>query len=202
MKPLAIPLLSLVALAASSCGGTSSGPQATVNGTIGGQPIASADTIAATGTTTGQFGNVAYLSEFIGNVTGACALAQQHQNKANATGIELVIQTEGPEKQSPIGPGTYAITNGSPAGYAVTSRLTVTAAYLSFDGQCNNTIADTAAQAGIGTITIVAVSPSSVSGNFDLTFPNGEAVSGNFDSPVCTYNPLAPQPAAPVACQP
>lgn len=185
-------------LAATACGSSTGVQGASVSGTFAGQPLDALDSASFSGTST----DIAFLSEIIASTPGVCSAAQDHVAQANGTRLELVVQSFGGGSPKPIAPGKYTITHGDPAVDANGNFLLASAQYNALDASCQPTIADTTSSATSGSITVTSLSASMISGRFDLVFPNGDELTGNFSSPVCSDQapPDAPTPTpAPVA---
>jgi hypothetical protein len=184
MKRWAIALV-LVSGWVTACGSRADSHAGSVSGTFAGSAVAVSDTTAFTGTA----GNSAYLGEVLASVANVCSLLQQRAAKANVSGLSLLIQNVGVDAApAAIAPGAYSITHGAPAK----------------DTNGNMLVVSATSDASAGTINIDSVSPN-VSGSFDLTFPNGDHLSGSFASEVCDApgpTPMNTAAAAPPVCQP
>jgi hypothetical protein len=80
---------------------------------------------------------------------------------------------------SPVPPGTYSI-SGNSGAYFVRAGLAVT------DANCN--LKSITSDASDGSIEIISVTPMLVTGRFDLTFPSGDHLTGQFAAPVCDFD--------------
>jgi hypothetical protein len=200
MKRWAIALV-LVSGWVTACGSRADSHAGSVSGTFAGSAVAVSDTTAFTGTA----GNSAYLGEVLASVANVCSLLQQRAAKANVSGLSLLIQNVGVDAApAAIAPGAYSITHGAPAKDTNGNMLVVSASYNALDASCRPTYGSTTSDASAGTINIDSVSPN-VSGSFDLTFPNGDHLSGSFASEVCDApgpTPMNTAAAAPPVCQP
>jgi hypothetical protein len=166
---------------ASSSGAAQGGTS--VNGTFGGQTLTVQDAIAEIETEAMVPVTVTSANIFIASVGSLCSLAQRHVSSPDASLLDLNFG--GPGTQ--ITPGTYEVNgNGSSAMFG--------AAYFSSqDARCAGTFS---AIGKSGTITITDVSPSSVSGSFDVVFnatsstgatsATADHVTGHFSAPVCS----------------
>ena len=79
-------------------------------------------------------------------------------------------------------PGQYAI--------GATTTTTAAAAFTAEDAKCKPTSDE---QATHGTITLTQITTTTVAGTFDLTFANGDHLTGSFEAPVCTGTTLPGQ---------
>jgi hypothetical protein len=198
--------LGLVGGWVAACGGRGDSHAGSVNGTFAGSAVTVADTTAFSGTLTDPSGKATYLGEVLANAANVCSLLQNH---AAVSGLSLLIVNMGGDAApAAVAPGSYGITNGAPAKDTNGNVLVVLATYNAVDSSCHPTYAATASDASAGTITIDSVSPT-VSGGFDLTFPNGDHLTGSFASEVCAApGPVATNAAmntaasAAPACQP
>jgi hypothetical protein len=86
--------------------------------------------------------------------------------------------------------GASAVGSTVPLGqYVIGATPTTTAAagFTAQDATCNPTSDE---QATSGTITMTQVSTTTVAGSFDVTFANGDHLTGTFSAPVCTGTTL------------
>ena len=60
--------------------------------------------------------------------------------------------------------------------------MTATASYTQLDPACGNPSVETATS---GNVIVSAIDRQSISGSFDLAFPNGDSVTGEFSGPAC-----------------
>jgi hypothetical protein len=75
------------------------------------------------------------------------------------------------------GPGTYTL--------ATTQDVDIIASYLSSDANCKLTVNE---RATAGSVTMDTADTTTVTGTFDLTFANGDHLTGQFDAPVCNVD--------------
>jgi hypothetical protein len=164
-----------------ACGGaTTSGPggaqKVSVTGTVGGQPLATTDTIAilASGAAFG-LANRQGVEIAITNVPNTCAVLQRHGDPANATSFSFgVTSTTGL-----VAEGTYPVTPGATGSGA-------SGGYSTTDAQCNDKLSINAAS---GSVTFTTISGSVVEGTFDIVLTDGDHLSGSFNAPVCAFTP-------------
>lgn len=127
-----------------------------------------------------------YAGAFISNITGTCALLQSaatattaNVDVPNTTELHVrVFQATGAD--APIPPGTYPVMHSYTDMYQLQAGVEMT------DGTCSNL--PTTADASDGSVTLDSVSPTSVTGTFDLTFPDGRHLTGQFEAPVCNFD--------------
>jgi hypothetical protein len=121
------------------------------------------------------------------------ALNIQHPN---AVQLDLLIETGGP----PIRPGVYSITSPDAGGASGAVAMTATGSYYQLDGDCGTPSLEMATS---GSVVVSAIDRTNVSGSFDLAFPNGDFVTGEFSAPTCAvivnYGGIGPPP---VICTP
>jgi hypothetical protein len=161
-----------------ACGGSTStlgsgGGSSSVTGTAGGTALATVDQVGLVGTEVSDGQNVAYAGVALTNVAGTCGVLQRHGDPPNAQVLTLVVGTTG----TTVTPGTYTV--GS------TSSSTASVQYDAQDANCVQTTDETASG---GTVTLAVVSGSQVEGNFDVTFPGGDHLTGTFTAPVCSVD--------------
>lgn len=155
----------MVGCVAVACGGS----PASASGSVGGVSVQAADALFGVpgGSTNGT---VLAITSF----GGACSKVTTSTNfkgPATALAIEL-IQNGGPVTS----PGTFPELSSAPQG----STSVFAGSFDSWDATCMNTNT----QITGGTVTISAVSASSLAGSFDLTFGN-DHVTGSFSAPNC-----------------
>jgi hypothetical protein len=75
------------------------------------------------------------------------------------------------------GPGTYTI--------ETTQDVFIEVSYLASDANCDKTIDE---QANAGSVTLDTVGATTVTGTFDVTFVNGDRLTGQWDAPVCNFD--------------
>lgn len=160
--------MALTACSSSSGGGSGS---ASVTGTIQGAAVPASDSVGLSSVSTANGTSEAAVGAIITNVANACGVLQSHANPANATALVLAVSASG----SSVGTGTYDI---------VSQGFGATASYAKQDSTCNTSFSENASG---GSVTLTAVSGSSVSGTFDLTF-GSDHVTGSFSAPICSYS--------------
>jgi hypothetical protein len=141
-----------------------------VSGTAGGAPLAVTDEVAFVGTGMENGVTQAYAGVFITNVAGTCGILQRGANPPSLQMLQIAVGAPG----STVTAGSYAL------GSSTTS--TASALFQAEDATCTPT---TNEQASSGTITLSSVDGSTVKGSFDLTFANGDHLTGSFSAPVC-----------------
>jgi hypothetical protein len=164
-----------------------------ISGSVAGISLAPQDSASATGTiaAAGSDAPNAVLAVLLSDSPGLCAVQQEalagSDQKASSTQLSLVIERAG---NAPIGVGTYGInaltTSVSSLGPNQTwnfASLTQTTASCGFNpSTTTGGLPDS--QAISGAITISDVSGPTVSGSFNLNFPNG-VLTGAFAAPSC-----------------
>jgi hypothetical protein len=100
-----------------------------------------------------------------------CSAASSSANYLDVPDTSNLILTFGSE--GALATGTYTL--GS------IKAITAHANFGNNDGQCNVTDA----LVGEGTVTLTALTTSSASGTYDITFKNGDALKGSFDVKEC-----------------
>jgi hypothetical protein len=85
-------------------------------------------------------------------------------------------------KPGPIAPGTYDVLGG----------------IFHYDDACKDTIQDPNSERAKGTVTLSCLDP--LIGEFELSFPSGEQILGNFVAPRCGFEGISNPP--PIICQP
>jgi hypothetical protein len=182
-------------------------PGASIVGTIAGQPVGTTDTMAVvTSFHDPQTGmDTSYLGVSIVDYAGECALSQANLEKGNATTLDVDFYVENandPGNAPPVAPGTYAYNvsnaNDFSAPDANGDELLLQVFYDVIDDTCH--LPNAGLFATQGTITITAVTASAIIGGFDLDFPNGDHLTGTFNSPRCNVSGLAD--AGDPTCQP
>jgi hypothetical protein len=176
MKPLGLCLSVLFAVAA--CGGTHAGGGSTsVTGTVSGTAVPTNDTIALVGPvsvtdpTTGLAVTVQELLVLVSNAPNLCALAVGKHNPPNVTSLGISVGS-----LNPIVAGTF------PVGSA-TADPAAGVAFTTVDATCNAT---TNQQGTGGTVTISAITSTTVTGTFDALLMSGDHLRGSFVAPVCS----------------
>lgn len=105
---------------------------------------------------------------------GVCADFQQHASPANTHALALAVH-------QPLSGGP-AIAAGA---YPVTTNLAVLGAMVTWD-MWDASCSLGALSATSGQVTLTTVTASELGGTFDLTFSNGDHVTGSFDVPACS----------------
>jgi hypothetical protein len=100
---------------------------------------------------------------------------------ANAAALDLFIDTGGP----PVRPGVYPVLRPDAGAASGAVAMTVSGWYQQLDGDCGAPSPETATS---GSVVVSAIDRTAISGSFDLTFPNGDFVTGQFSAPVCVIN--------------
>jgi hypothetical protein len=183
----------------SGSGGPSTGADgtATATGAFAGAPgaVASLRTaVAAIKTTPGSAGVVVEIT----SEADACdTVVNAGGFLNNATVLQLIVGV-GPNDALPT-PGTYMISPSATSGpYADAQYVSL----VPTDAGCMQAAGAALNQAS-GTVTLTAVSPTAVSGSFDLGFyqdsiqgqpPNIDRVSGKFTAPGCILRNPSPSP--------
>jgi hypothetical protein len=153
-----------VVVIAAACGG---GP-ASVSGTVGGVTVQSSD--ALFGVPGGSTSGTVLAITSIGAACSKVTTGTSFKGPATALSIELV-QNGG----AVTSPGTFpelSSAQGSTSAFA--------GSFDSWDASCS----DTTTPISGGTVTITAVSASSLTGSFDLTLGN-DHITGSFNAPNC-----------------
>jgi hypothetical protein len=180
--------------------GTMSGDAGTigtgVSGSVAGIGITPQDSTFASGFLTVGGSDIsssnAVLAVLLSDSVGLCTVQQEalagSDQKASSTQLSLAIQRSG---SAPIGAGTYPINADTTSfqslapnqmwGFASLTQTTPTCGF----NPSTTTGGLPDSQAVSGSITIDQVTTSSVSGSFDLNFPNG-VLSGAFVAPSCS----------------
>jgi hypothetical protein len=117
----------------------------------------------------------------MGNMPNLCALFQQlaglpgfHAAKANL--VDLGFTLGATSSTSTVGVGTYT-PSGSP------NELD-SAGWDTYDGACNATHSPGTSAATVTLTSVGAV----YAGTFDMTFTDGNRISGSFNAPLCTLD--------------
>jgi hypothetical protein len=176
--------LFVAALTFIGCGSASSGPDGgtpaapqgsgSMSGTVEGQSLAPKDVLAVSvqGAT-----NI-----FITDVTGYCSAINDGHKLKSGTALVLILgQTDSSGASVAITPGTFPITDFPTGNTAATAELVKT------DATCTNTVNESGATAVSGSVTVSAVSGSSVDGSYDLTMGSNDHVTGSFSAATCSY---------------
>lgn len=94
---------------------------------------------------------------------------------ASSAQLEIVIETA----ESPLTPGTYDVLSADAGGPAA---KTARAYFAEVDANCGDASTEMTAS---GSVIISAFDSAAVAGSLDLTFSNGDSVTGEFSAPVC-----------------
>jgi hypothetical protein len=168
---LCFTVLGALAACGTTGGGTGAAPTSTsVSGSAGGQSFAVKDAVGLYNTTS------EYSGVIITDFSGSCTLLGGGMTAPPSTqllAIELIANGIG---MAP-GPGTYTLNK--------TQNVDIIASYLASDANCKETVNE---QATAGSVTMDTVGSTTVSGTFDVTFANGDHLTGQFDAPVCNID--------------
>jgi hypothetical protein len=129
------------------------------------------------------------------NFDETCAQAKQDtlQNAARPNTADLAIYVSA--GQDPLVVGTYVAASGTPND---AGAMTVSGNYVLTDSNCSRASEETLSG---GSVTVTAVNATAISGIFDLTFPSGDRLSGEFAAPLCyVYVPQTGLGPPPVKC--
>lgn len=150
---------------------------ATVMGTVAGKPFTPVDTIALKGVYDPSYPGIVTI--VMGNMPNLCALFQQlaglpgsHAAKANL--VELGFTLGDTTSTSTVVVGTYT-PSSSP-------NLLDSAGWDSYDGTCSATHSGGTSSATVTLNSVGAV----YAGTFDMTFTDGNRISGSFSAPLCS----------------
>jgi hypothetical protein len=173
---------SIVWLAA--CGNSTNGaptaPMSTsVSGSVQGHAVVAGQTLGIYGLHDSVSG-VPYAGVFIANTSGAVAWCPllEAGGTAPPSSSALWIEVFNNANANPVPPGTYSMGASSDLNFFTSNE------FVASDSACNETVSEQAT----GTMTLETVSPSTIAGTFDLMFPNGDHVTGQFSGPVCNFN--------------
>jgi hypothetical protein len=175
MKPLVLVIVGTL-LAGCRSGPASGEGSAVVHGMAAGQNVVATDVVGLLGTQSADGGASSFAGVLISSAAGTCAMARQSGVRAatsNANVLEIVATAQG----ASLAPGTYTVGDTGLAEYF----------YIGQNG-------DTSGTAGGGSITFDTVSPSTLSGSFDVTLAGGNHLTGTFSGPVCSGIPAKPYP--------
>jgi len=159
-----------------ACGttaGSGKGPEPTstsVGGTVGGQSFDVKDAVGFYNTTS------QYSGLFITNFTGSCTLLAGGLTAPPSTQL-LEIELIADGIATAPGSGTYTL--------GTTEDVLLIATYAASDANCNAAVTE---EASAGSVTMDTANATTVTGTFDLTFPNGDHLTGQFDAPVCNID--------------
>ncbi len=164
-------------LGAAACGGSTSGSvgkgAATVNGTTAGRQFMAEDAAGVVGTWMTQNGAVEEVDVLIAaGFSGICGRLQQPQSIGQASDAMLALVTFAASPGSSVTPGTYPVTTTGLTG----------ALYGPNPAHCSSAASE---EAQSGTVTFTAIDGATISGGFDLSFQNGDHLTGTFSAPVC-----------------
>ena len=181
-KRIALVLL----LACAACrGGTHSkpAPPASVNGTVGGQPMNAQDSAS----NVYSFDPDSEVLVYIMNVANSCTMLTASQQPSNAKVIAIQIATRSASGVSaPTALGNYPIYTA--AGVGAASGNVSLARYQTSDPTC---AAMSDYEATSGSVTLTRIDASSYAGDFDITFSDsgtGSVVghlTGSFNANLC-----------------
>ncbi len=153
----------------------------TVSGTYASHTVATNGTIGLYGSNTAAG---TYAGVIITNVSNVCSLFQSAANPSasgpdpgNSTQLTLNVLSS---NSTPVAPGTYSVSQPNANG------VFVNAAFAATDSTC--AVEASSASASSGTVQIVTVSSTMVTGTFDVTFPSGDHLTGQFAAPVCNFD--------------
>jgi hypothetical protein len=172
-------------LCATACGGDATG-SSSITGTVSGLAFSTIGDseglqMSATCTRGTSTGSVSMIGVAITDTGGQCAALQAGAVTKNTQMLSLIVATGVAGTTAPaLGTGTYSIgTSQTTSSYTITS-----ATVEKRDAACGATVSQ---EATSGTITISALSGSSISGSVNLTFPSG-TLSGSFNAAVCSVS--------------
>ncbi len=184
-----------LAVGGAACSKSDPAPATAFAGTIGGAPFtpaeASAFVIAPTTCSNPEFAGakVTMVEVQFWSYAGACALAVDSGFcgvKAGSRGASVAVFRENVNGGDvpPIAPGTY-----TDAGtHVVDANGNVTFFWRgigAFDGACAPATTGMPKEPTGGSLTLEEVSATRVRGHAELSFDNGDVLSGSFDAPVC-----------------
>jgi hypothetical protein len=154
-----------------------------VTGTALGQTLAVAGALSVIGTESEDGGMVGYAVVLLTSFTGICAYAQGPTHVGHG-GFVLTISLT-----ADTGPVT-------PQVYSVPARGSVL--YGADSVKCQSTGYE---EAQSGSVTLDTATSAILSGTFDVTFENGDHLTGSFSGPVCDTS-VTSLSAPTVGCQP
>ena len=143
-----------------------------MNGTVSGRSVLANNAIFTTGTTTTNGQTITSWDIDVTTYADACGCVGGADVQVVSLGIGTIGTTIPPGTYS-FGPATAANPQGATAGahyYLAGPSLSPTVELL---------------QASSGSIDISEISASEVVGNFDVSFPSGDQVTGTFTAPLC-----------------
>jgi len=172
-------------LACAACrGGNHSKPAqpASVNGTIGGQPVDAKDATSNVYSFDADSEELVYIM----NVANSCTMLTASQQPSNAKVIAIQVATKSASGVSaPTMMGNYPVYTA--AGIGGASGNVALARYQTSDATCTPT---SDFEATSGSVTLTRIDASVFAGNFDLTFSDGNGqvtghVTGSFNASHC-----------------
>jgi len=176
-------ILVVLLLACAACrGGTRSSKPATVNGTVGGQPMNAQDSTSNIYSFEGNSEALVYIM----NVASTCTMLTASQQPSNAKIIAIQIAVKSPSGVSaPTALGNYPMYTAANVGAA--SGNVALARYQTSDATCSPT---SDYEATSGSVTLTRIDATSYAGNFDMTFSDGNGsvtghVTGSFSANLC-----------------
>jgi hypothetical protein len=162
------------ALVAACSGSTSTlsggGGSVSVSGTVDGMPLAVTEVVALLGSQPQGHVSNADVVVIVTNFANTCAILGHGGNPPSAQVLELAASATG----STVPTGQYVI--------GATPTTTAAAGFTAQDATCTPTSDE---QATKGTITLTQVTDTTIAGSFDVTFANGDHLTGTFAAPVC-----------------
>lgn len=153
-------------------------PGTFVNGSASGVSIASAH---ASAVVVRSGGVVERIVVALQTRTGFCADYSGGVDRAGERSLILAVIANG---SGAVVPTTYAVGTGQPSSAG--GSFDTSGRVLSYDAQCNTTVAPAKENATSGTVTLTQVAAGGVVGTFSLSFPGGGQLSGALDADVCT----------------
>jgi hypothetical protein len=167
-------IASAVACGSSGSGSGSPSGSASVTGAVGGRSLVAHDAVALVGTTTVQGQSLQQVEVVVTTMSDTCGWLQHPTSVGYANSAALVLGVLAPAANTAVTATAYTVAPGGPTG----------AIFTSSNADCDAS-ASMLALAQSGTINLTTVGGQSTTGNFDLTFPNGDHLSGSFTAPVC-----------------
>jgi len=170
-------ILVALLLACAACRGGKSSKPASVNGTIGGQPMDAQDSTSNIYSFDADSEGLVYIM----NVASSCAMLTAGNQPSNAKVIAIQIAVKSATGISaPSAVGTYPMYTAANVGGA--NGNVALARYQTSDATCNPT---SDIEASSGSVTLTRVDATIYAGNFDMTFSNGDHVTGSFNANRC-----------------
>ncbi len=155
---------------------------ATVNGTIDGTPFTARDAIWNTVTASGADFNGMSTAVLITDFANACSVEMTRTGVANERIVVFFLAvTDAGGNSSPItAAGTYTI---NPSGNTPpASSMVAEADYERDDARCQATVKESGMS---GTVTVTSATDP-IQATFDVTFSNGDHITGSFKAGMCT----------------